>query len=60
MKQHFAEQLESFRRQLVGMGAEVERQIRLAVESVVEADSEKARAVIAGDGAIGHQPAHLL
>ncbi len=49
MKEHFSEQLESFRRQLVGMGAEVERQIRLAVESVVDADREKARHVIDRD-----------
>ena len=55
MTQHFGDQLENFRRQLVAMGADVERQIRLAVESVVEADADKAREVIAGDSAIDHQ-----
>ena len=35
MKEHFSEKLESLRRQLIGMGAEVESQIRLAVESLV-------------------------
>ena len=55
MTQHFGDQLEGFRRQLVAMGADVERQIRLAVEAVVEADAVKARQVIAGDAAIDHQ-----
>ena len=55
MTQHFGDQLESFRRQLVAMGADVERQIRLAVEAIVEADVEMARQVIAGDHAIDQQ-----
>ena len=55
MTQHVGDQLEGFRRQLVAMGADVERQIRLAVEAVVEADAAKARQVIAGDAAIDHQ-----
>jgi phosphate transport system protein len=55
MTQHFGDQLESFRRQLVAMGADVERQIRLAVEAVVEADAGKARRVIAGDAAVDQQ-----
>jgi phosphate transport system protein len=52
MTQHFGDRLEGFRRQLVSMGAHVERHIRLAVEAVVEADADKARQVIAGDDAI--------
>jgi phosphate transport system protein len=55
MTQHFGDQLENFRRQLVAMGAAVERQIRLAVEAVVDADADKAREVIAGDSGIDHQ-----
>ena len=46
MKEHFFEKLESLRRQLIGMGAEVENQIRLAVEALVESDATKARKVI--------------
>ncbi|MFI5180661.1 MAG: phosphate signaling complex protein PhoU [Thermoanaerobaculia bacterium] len=49
MKEHFSEQLESLRRQLIGMGAEVENQIRLAIEALVQADAMKARRVIADD-----------
>jgi phosphate transport system protein len=49
MKEHFSEQLESLRRQLIGMGAEVENQIRLAVDALVEADAGKARRVIDDD-----------
>ncbi|HQR45506.1 MAG TPA: phosphate signaling complex protein PhoU [Thermoanaerobaculia bacterium] len=49
MKEHFSEQLESLRRQLIGMGAEVENQIRLAIDALVEADAAKARRVIEDD-----------
>jgi phosphate transport system protein len=49
MKEHFGELLESLRRQLIGMGAEVENQIRLAIEALVEADANKARGVIERD-----------
>ncbi len=52
MKEHFSEKLESLRRQLIGMGAEVENQIRLAVEALVEADAAKARKVIERDKVI--------
>jgi phosphate transport system protein len=52
MKEHFSEKLESLRRQLIGMGAEVENQIRLAVEALVEADAVKARKVIDRDKVI--------
>jgi phosphate transport system protein len=52
MKEHFSEQLETLRRQLIGMGADVESQIRLAVEALVEADATKARRVIENDRAI--------
>ncbi|MGE5717443.1 MAG: phosphate signaling complex protein PhoU [Acidobacteriota bacterium] len=52
MKEHFSEKLESLRRQLIGMGAEVENQIRLAVEALVEADATKARRVIDRDKVI--------
>jgi phosphate transport system protein len=49
MKEHFGELLENLRRQLIGMGAEVENQIRLAVEALVDADGNKARQVIDRD-----------
>ena len=52
MKKHFSKKLESLRRQLIGMGAEVENQIRLAVEALVEADATKARKVIDRDKVI--------
>jgi len=52
MKEHFSELLENLRRQLIGMGAEVENQIRLAIDALVEADASKARRVIEHDGAI--------
>jgi len=52
MKEHFSEKLESLRRQLIGMGAEVETQIRLAVEALVEGDAAKARKVIERDKVI--------
>jgi phosphate transport system protein len=49
MKEHFSELLENLRRQLIGMGAEVENQIRLAVEALVESDIGKAHRVIQRD-----------
>ncbi len=49
MKEHFAEQLEELRRNLILMGGEVESQIHRAVEALIEVDAEKARAVIAAD-----------
>jgi phosphate transport system protein len=52
MKEHFTEQLEFLRQQLILMGAEAESQIRLAVEALVSADQEKARAVIERDAVI--------
>ena len=52
MKEHFSELLENLRRQLIGMGAEAEEQIRLAVEALVEADAARAGRVIERDHAI--------
>lgn len=49
MKEHYTEKLESLRRQLIGMGAEVESQIRRAIEALVTADADEARRVIEGD-----------
>jgi phosphate transport system protein len=49
MKEHFAEQLEDVRRQLIFMGGEVEKQIRSAVESVMEHSTDRARDVIERD-----------
>ena len=54
MKEHFSEQLEDLRRNLILLGAEVERQIQRAVQALVEVDAEKARAVIAADSQIDH------
>ena len=52
MKEHFSEQLESLRRQLITMGAQAESQIARAIEALVDGDALKARAVIEGDKAI--------
>jgi phosphate transport system protein len=52
VKEHFSEQLEELRRNLILMGGEVERQIHRAIEALTEVDLEKARAVIAADEAI--------
>jgi phosphate transport system protein len=49
LKEHFAEQLEELRRNIILMGGEVERQIHRAIEALIEVDPEKARAVIAAD-----------
>lgn len=49
MKEHFAEQLEEVRRQLIFMGGEVEKQIHAAVEAVMENSLERAHEVIARD-----------
>src|SRR5947207_808917 len=49
MKEHFSTQLEYLRQQLILMGAEVESQIRLAVEALVSGDTDKARGVIERD-----------
>lgn len=49
MKEHFSEQLEELRRNLILMGGEVERQMHRAIEAVIEVDVEKARSVIAAD-----------
>ena len=42
VKEHFREQLEDLRRQLILMGGEVERQIHRAIEALTEMDAEKA------------------
>lgn len=49
MKEHFGEQLEEVRRQLIFMGGEVEKQIRSAVDAVMDGSVDKAREVIARD-----------
>jgi phosphate transport system protein len=49
VKEHFAEQLEELRRNLILMGGEVERQIQRSIEALTEVDPEKARAVIQAD-----------
>jgi phosphate transport system protein len=52
VKEHFAEQLEDLRRNLILMGGEVERQIQRSIEALTEVNAEKAQAVIRGDEAI--------
>jgi phosphate transport system protein len=52
LKEHFSEQLEDLRRNLILMGGEVERQIQRSIEALTEVDAEKAAAVIANDGEI--------
>jgi phosphate transport system protein len=49
VKEHFSEQLEDVRRQLILMGGEVERQIHRSIDALTEMDAEKARSVIAAD-----------
>ena len=39
MKEHFSEQLEDLRRQIILMGGEVERQIHRAIEALTEMDA---------------------
>ena len=67
VKEHFAEQLESLRRNLILMGGEVERQIQHAIEALTEVDEKKAADVIAADAEIDRmemvveeQAVHLL
>ena len=52
MKEHFSEQLEDLRRNLILMGGEVERQIQRSIEALTDVDAEKAAAVIEADGEI--------
>ena len=49
MKEHFSEQLEQLRRNLILMGGEVERQIQRSIEALTEMDGNKAMSVIAAD-----------
>jgi phosphate transport system protein len=49
VKEHFAEQLEDLRRNLILLGGEVERQIQRAIEALIEPDLKKAEEVIAAD-----------
>lgn len=59
MKEHFAEQLEALRRNLILMGGEVERQIQRAIEALTDVDPEKARAVIAADEEIDRMEVNI-
>jgi len=52
MKEHFAEQLEHVRRELIVMGGEVEKQIRAAMKAVTENSTELAQEVITRDESI--------
>jgi phosphate transport system protein len=52
VKEHFSEQLEGLRRNLILMGGEVERQIQHAIEALTEVDEKKAADVIAADAEI--------
>lgn len=67
VKEHFSEQLEGLRRNLILMGGEVERQIQHAIEALTEVDEKKAAGVIAADAEIDRmemvieeQAVHLL
>jgi phosphate transport system protein len=67
VKEHFSEQLEVLRRNLILMGGEVERQIQHAIEALTEVDEKKAAEVIAADSEIDRmemvieeQAVHLL
>src|SRR5262249_9149004 len=52
VKEHFSEQLEDLRRNLILMGGEVERQIPRSIEALTEVDEKKAADVIAADAEI--------
>ena len=52
VKEHFSEQLEDLRRNLILMGGEVERQIQRSIEALTDVDAEKAAAVIEADSEI--------
>jgi phosphate transport system protein len=52
VKEHFAEQLEQLRRNLILLGGEVERQIQRAIEALVELDERKAADVITADAEV--------
>ncbi len=52
LKEHFVEQLEQLRRRLILQGAEVEKQIRGAIEALVSGDAAKAREIVARDDEI--------
>jgi phosphate transport system protein len=49
VKEHFSEQLEQLRRNLILMGGEVERQITTAIAALTQIDAERAAAVIRAD-----------
>jgi phosphate transport system protein len=49
VKEHFSEQLEQLRRNLILMGGEVERQITTAIAALTQIDPERAAAVIRSD-----------
>jgi phosphate transport system protein len=49
VKEHFSEQLEQLRRNLILMGGEVERQITTAIAALTQIDAERAAAVIRSD-----------
>lgn len=59
MKEHFAEQLERVRRDLIVMGGEVEKQIRSAVAAVMDNSIEVARHVIVRDADIDEMENHI-
>lgn len=59
VKEHFAEQLEALRRNLILLGGEVERQIQRAIEALTDMDPEKARAVIAADEEIDRMEVNI-
>src|SRR5216683_1129998 len=47
VKEHFSEQLEDLRRNLILMGGEVERQIQRSIEALTDVDAEKAAQLLA-------------
>jgi phosphate transport system protein len=49
VKEHFSEQLEQLRRNLILMGGEVERQIETAIEALTRVDPDRAASVIRSD-----------
>jgi phosphate transport system protein len=49
VKEHFSEQLEQLRRNLILMGGEVERQITTAIAALTQIDADRAAAVIRAD-----------
>lgn len=55
MRNKFDEQLAELNKEMVNMGNKIMNSIKLAIEALVEHDTEKAKVIMEGDGEIDHQ-----